>query len=280
MRGASAHSCSRWLCSARRDALEAGVDVRLVSERAGRRPLPYLVGELLCPVRMAGGVVEQTGDRVLGDAFVALLESCAHEARELCLVDQADFELLRAAPERLVAVAEDPVEHVALAAQVDVRYLGLSLEDGPQEVGIAPVELDDLLELVEDHHDAPLPFLADTTHELEQRLDRVVDVRAAPGGAEAEAQRAVLRVHLHRRNDAEAAEELRSTFVGAARGGVEVAVDRACERGGQPLLARHLEQVDVADERAFALGPPRRPQYERRLAVAARCVDEHVLAVP
>jgi hypothetical protein len=39
-----------------------------------------------------------------------------------------------------------------------VRDVRLRLEDGPQEVRVVRVELDDLLELVEDHHDAALPL--------------------------------------------------------------------------------------------------------------------------
>ena len=65
--------------------------------------------------------------------------------------------------------------------------LGLRLEHRAQEVGVAAVQLDDLLELVEDHDDATAPVGRDPAEQLEQRLDRVVDVRSAAGRAEAEA---------------------------------------------------------------------------------------------
>ena len=155
----------------------------------------------------------------------------------------------------------------------------LCLEDRTQQVGIAAVELDDFLELVEDHHDAALPLFGDPAEQLEQRLDRVVDVGSPARRPEAEAERAILRVDLHRRHDAQPAKELRCAFVGSTRRGVEVTVDRARKRRRESLLARDLEQIDIPHQGAFACGAARRAQYQRRLAVAPGRVDEHVLAV-
>jgi hypothetical protein len=71
---------------------------------------------------------------------------------------------------------------VAAAAEVDVADLRLRLEDGAHEVGEAAVERDDLLELVEHDRDALLPLGRDLGRQLEQALDRRVDVAAAARG--------------------------------------------------------------------------------------------------
>src|SRR5581483_12184035 len=108
-----------------------------------------------------------------------------------------------------VPVVEDALEQVPLAAEVDVAHLRLCLEDGAHQVRELLVDREDLLELVEDDHDAALALGRELAEQLEQALDRVVDVAAAPARMEGEPQRAVARVDLDRRPDAEPAEELR-----------------------------------------------------------------------
>src|SRR3954454_15050879 len=108
------------------------------------------------------------------------------DRRERLGRDDAELELLAAAPEGLVRVVEDPLHHVALAAEEEVRDLGLLLEDRPQELRQLRVELDDLLELVEDQDRGALPLGRDLCDELEQPLERRVDVLGPVTGAEAE----------------------------------------------------------------------------------------------
>jgi hypothetical protein len=138
---------------------------------------------------------------------------------------------------------------VALAAQVDVAHLGLSLEDGAQQVREALVEREDLLELVEDDHDAAPPLRRELAEQLEQPLDRVVDVLLPPTGLEAEAQAAVGRIDIHDRDDPKPAEEVRRPLERLADGRGDVCVNRLRERGCEALLRRRLHQVAVADER-------------------------------
>ena len=95
-----------------------------------------------------------------------------------------------------------------------MAHLGLRLEDGAHQVRETLVERQDLLELVEDHHDAPLPLGRQLPEQLEQTLDRLVDVLAPAPRLEAEPQAPVRRIDLHRRLHAEAAEEVDGTFEG------------------------------------------------------------------
>src|SRR5689334_18180655 len=133
---------------------------------------------------MAPARGEEAVDGLVGDRLAARLEPLHEEALELDRRDHPDLELLRAAPERLVLVLEDPLEQMPLAPQVDVADLGLRLKDGAHEVGVALVEGEDLLELVEDDHDAPLSLGRELAELLEELLDRLVEVALAPAGCE------------------------------------------------------------------------------------------------
>ena len=90
---------------------------------------------------------------------------------------------------------------------------------------------------------------------------------------------AVARVDLDRRADAQAAEELGGLLERVADGRRDVRVDGLGERGREALLRRGLHEVDVADEELLGDRRLGRLQDERRLAVAARRIDEDVLAV-
>ena len=140
---------------------------------------------------MAERGLEEPVQGLVADAPVRCLEPLADEAAELCRVDQPDLDPLRAPPERLVLVVEDPVEQMTLAAQVDVPDLRLCLEDGPHQVRVLGIEREDLLELVEDDCDPALALGGELSRQREQVFDRVVDRRAAAGRLEAETQRAV-----------------------------------------------------------------------------------------
>src|SRR5262249_10835184 len=146
------------------------------------------VCELLRRIRMSMCDLEQTRECLRCDRLLRLLEALADERRELRGIDRSQLDLLRASPERLVLFVEDSLEDVALAREIDVPDLGLRLEDRPHEVREVAVETDDLLELVEDDRNSALPLRRDLSGELEQPLDRLVDVRRTPPGGEAEAQ--------------------------------------------------------------------------------------------
>ena len=143
--------------------------------------------------------------------------------------------------------------------------LRLRLEDGPHQVREAPVERDDLLELVEDDHDAPLALGRELAEQLEQALDRVVDVRRPPACLEGEAERPVVGVDLHRRPDPQAAEEIGSALDHLPDRRVDVRVDRLRESGCESLLRRRPHQVAVADEH---------PARARALCVARSTSDD------
>ena len=183
-------------------------------------------------------------------------EPCAHERPELVLVDPAELDLLRAPPEGLVPVVEDRREHVAPAPQVDVADLALGLEDRPHDVRERVVDADDLLELVEDEHDTPVALRRDLGRELQQSLDRRVDVRRAADRLEREPDAAVTGVELDRRPHAEAADDGARALEEALHGGEEVVDDRLRETGGEPHLRRRPHQVAVRDEHLVGGAPP------------------------
>jgi hypothetical protein len=236
------------------------------------------VRELLRRVWVAARRVEEPGKRALRDPLVRLREAALDERSELARRDRPELEPLRTPPEGRVAVAEDLVEDMAPASEVDVRDLRLRLEDGAHQVREVPVERDDLLELVEHDRDAALPLRRDPRGQLEQLLDRVVDVGLPPRRLEHEAERPFV-VDLDRRPHAQRAEEARGAIDGDAGRGVELRRDRLCERRREPLLRRRLHQVAVAHEHVGLDRFLRRAENERRLAVAAWRVQDDVLPV-
>src|SRR6185295_9393567 len=137
---------------------------------ARRRLLQEEVAELLRGVRVPARDREDLRDDGRVDPAAGVGEAPLDEVAERPGRDRAELELLGAAPERLVLVVEDPLHHVALAAEVEVRDLGLLLQDGPQQLRELRVELDDLLELVEDQERGPLALGGDLRDELEQAL--------------------------------------------------------------------------------------------------------------
>jgi len=261
------------------DAGQCFVDGLERDGAAGRDELPREVGELLRSVRVAARRGQEPVEGLVRDRLAALLEPLRDEALELDRRDHPDLDLLRAAPELLVLVLEDALEQVPLAAQVDVADLGLGLEDRAHQVREALVEGEDLLELVEDDHDAALALGRELAELLEELLDRLVEVAFAAAGAEGEAEGAVARVDLDRRADAEVAEELGGLLERVADGRRDVRVDGLGERGREALLRRGLHEVDVADEELLGERRLGRLQDERRLAVAAGRVDEDVLTI-
>jgi hypothetical protein len=155
---------------------------------------------------------EEAGEGGISDLAARLLESCADEGGELVGRDHPDLHPSGAAPEGLVAVAEDPVEDVTAAPEIDVAHLALALEDRAHHVREVLVEAQDLLELVEDEDHAPLAFDRQLGRELEEPLDRLVDVGPAPGALEPEAKRSVDRVDLDRRENTQSAKQVRGAL--------------------------------------------------------------------
>jgi hypothetical protein len=227
---------------------------------------------------VSGDLEDPVADHLL-DPPAGVLEAPGDEVAEGLGGDRPQLELLGAAPERLVRVVEDPLHHVALAAEVEVRDLGLLLQHRAQELGELRVELDDLLELVEDQQRAALALGGDLGDELEQALERRIDVLRLVAGGEAEAQRAGVRVDCHRRHDPQPAEDARAEVLRARERSRDVVVDRRRELLGELLLRRRLHEVDLADEHAVADEALLDAVDERRLAEAPRREDHDVLAI-
>ena len=201
------------------------------------------------------------------------------EAAELHRRDPADLQALRAAPEGLVLVVEDPFEDMALAPEVDVGDVRLLLEHRAHQVRIVAVERHDLLELVENEHGTALALGSDPAGKRKQAFDRVVDGCTLPTTLEDETKAPVDRIDLHDRRDAKAAEEAGRPLHRLPGCGLEVAVDRLRERRGKALLGRCPHQVAVADEDPLPDRALRGTKNEGRLAVPPRRVDEDVLSV-
>ena len=79
--------------------------------------------------------------------------------------------------------------------------LGLALEDGAHQPRQMTVDVRDLLELVQHEHDPPLPVGAQLSRQLEQPLQRRVDVRAAVPDVEPEGHGGVVGVERDARRD-------------------------------------------------------------------------------
>ena len=260
-------------------ALEASLDLVGTRRRVGLRLLPREVAELLRRVWVAAGEREDLGDGLRVDRLPGRSEASGDVVGELGRLDHVQLHLLGATPERLVRVVEDPRQHVALAAEIDVRDLGLGLEDAPHQLRQGWIDLDDLLELVEDQRDRPLALGGDLPGQLQQALERRIDVGPRVAGGEREAERAVGGVDRDRRRDPQPAEEGRSAITGPLEARQQVAVDRARELLRELLLRRRRHQVDGCDQDALGEEVLLRAPDERRLPIAPGGEDHDVLAV-
>ena len=254
-----------------------------VNGRRGLPPgglLPEGVAELLRPVGMAVGRRERRLDDRGVDVLARRAEPLLDEGGERIVGDDAELHLLGASPERLVGVVEQPVHHAALATEVDVRDLRLRLERRSHQVREVRVDPEHLLELVEDDRHPPAAVRRQLARQVEELLDRRVDVGARVPGREAEPECAVGRVDGHHRQDPEPAEDLRRALPYPEERARDLLVDRLRELRGELLLGRRAHQVDLSDERPVPahelLGSP---PHERRLAVAPGGEHHHVLAV-
>ena len=167
-----------------------------------------------------------------------------------------------------------------LLPEVDVRDLGLALEDRAHQRGQCGIDVDDLLELVDHERRARVAVGGDLRRQLEQPFERGIDILGRVASVEAEADAAGVRVEHDLRRDPKAAEERRDLLPHARAGCRHVVVDRRGELLGELLFRRRREQVDLRDEHVaggdeLLGGAP----DERGLAVAARREDDHVLAV-
>jgi hypothetical protein len=114
-------------------AREPRIELGGARPAAGRGLLPQRVAQLLRGVGVAARDRQHAVDGGVVDPAARRLEPLANEGREVFGRDHAELHLLRAAPERLVGVVEEPVHDAALAAQVDMSDVRLSLEDGPHQ---------------------------------------------------------------------------------------------------------------------------------------------------
>jgi hypothetical protein len=150
---------------------------------------------------------EQRVHHLVVDVPVGALELPLQVDGELGRRDQLELEHLRAAVEGLVLVGEEALHHVALAAGVDVRDLGLLLEHRAHQRRQPRVDVGHLLELVEDHDHLALALRGELRRQLEQPLERRVDVLAAVARRKREARLARRRVDGDGRVDAQRRED-------------------------------------------------------------------------
>src|SRR4051812_11994534 len=261
------------------DAGQGGVQPVRRGRPARGRLLPEEVAQLLRRVRVAAGDVHDGVDHGRVGLAVRRREALGDERAEQRGRDDAELELLGAAPEGLVGIVEDPLHHVAPAAEVEVRDVGLLLKDRAQKLRQVRIERDDLLELVEDEQRAPLALGGDLGDELEQAFERRVDVGGRMGGAEREAQRAGVRVDRHGRDDPQPAEDPRGEALRPGQRAGDVLVDGGRELLGELLLRRRAHEVDLRHEHLLAHEALLDAVDERRLAEPARGGDDDVLAV-
>ena len=277
-RAAFSQTRPKWACSERRSFSSAASYCSSPADSRFRRLAPHEVAELLRRVRVAESRVQHPVDGGRLDPLPGALELRLDVAAEERRRDHAELHLLRAAPEGLVLVVEDPLQHVPLAAQVDVRDVGLELEDGAHQLRKLRVDVDDLLELVEDERDLPPALRGELARQLEEPLERCVEILWLAARIEAEAELARGRVDGHDRGDPQAREDAQPLPRAEERRG-EVVVDRLGELLGEALRGRRRHEVDVGDEHVLGDRLLRDAPHERRLAVAPRSEDDDVLAV-
>ena len=131
-----------------------------------------------------------------------------------------------------------------------MRHLRLGLEDRAHELRKVAVDVHDLLELVEHERDLPLALRAELARELEEPLERRVDVLRVPTGVEAEAEPAGRGVDGDDGCDPETREHPQPLARAEERGG-NVLVDRLRQLLGELLLRRCRHEVGVRDEHAL-----------------------------
>ena len=241
--------------------------------------LPEEVAELLGRVGVAAGAGEQLLEGLGADLLVRPEEALADEAGEALGIDELELDLLRAVPEGLVDVVEEALHHVAAAAEVDVGDLGLLLEHRPQQLRQPWVERLHLLELVEDQRHPPALAGPELGRELQQALERRLEVGRRVVDSEGEVVGAALRVDRDPGGDPQVAERGQRPLLDARSGGRDVLVDRGGELLRQLRLRRRGHQVDVGDEHVVADELLHRFPHQRRLPVAPGGEDDHVLAV-
>ena len=85
--------------------------------------------------------------------------------------------------ERPLLWGEQIPHHVLQAAREEIAHVRASLEDGPHPLGdligisVGTPFTGQFLELVEEHDELPLPIGSELCRQLEEPLDRRVDIR-------------------------------------------------------------------------------------------------------
>src|SRR5581483_9245505 len=139
----------------------------------------------------------------------------------------------------------------------------------------------DLLELVEDEGHTPSALCGELGRELEQSLERGIDVRRRETGAEPEPNTTVLGVDRDGRTDSQSPEDVGRALARPHQRRRDLVVDRLGQPRREQLLRRGPHQVDLRDER-LAAGDElaARPPHEGALAVPTWGEHHDVLAVP
>ena len=139
--------------------------------------------------------------------------------------------------------------------------VGLQLEDGAHETWEVGIDVDDLLELVEDERDLPSALRGELARQLEEPLERRVEVLWLSPRVEGEAELARVRVDRHDRGDPKPREDAQPLACAKQRRG-EVVVDRLGELLREPFGGRRRHQVDVRDEHVLLDGLLRHAPHE------------------
>ncbi len=169
------------------DVAERLLDINGVRRVSVRHTRPREEGELLRRVGVPVRDREQPVHCLVVDSALGAVEPVGEVRLEGRLRQATDRHLPGTSPERLVPVVEQRLEHVALAAEVGVTDLGLGLEHGAHPVRQGLVEPYHLLELVEHEHRPSLSLRPELPGQLQQPVDRVVDVLPPSARGEGEA---------------------------------------------------------------------------------------------
>jgi len=98
----------------------------------------------------------------------------ADERRECGSGYNTQWQRTRGPIQGLVLIGEDPAHEMLTAPQEDVRDVSLRLENRAHQCRQVWVDFDDLLELVQDKHDAALALVSHRLREFEQPLEEVL----------------------------------------------------------------------------------------------------------
>src|SRR6266540_1015478 len=121
-------------------------------------------------MRMTARNRQDAIDGLLVNRNVAGSTALADEHRELGRRNDPERQRACRAIQRLIPIGKDLPHEVLTAAQKDVCDIGLRLKNRAQERRQMLVDVDDLLKLVQNEHDAALALTCDALRQFEQLL--------------------------------------------------------------------------------------------------------------